>query len=386
MKWKASAPANLKAERYVLAGLPLNMKPLFQYAYSQGARIHSNSWGGGDPGAYDDQCGQFDKFVWSHKDFCFVIAAGNDGSDRDGDGKINLGSVTSPGTAKNCITVGACENRRPDFEDQTYGDWWPDDFPVNPIAKDPMADEPEEVVAFSSRGPTLDDRVKPEVVAPGTFILSTRSSQIAANNFAWAAYPPIKSKYFYMGGTSMATPLAAGAVALVRQFLRTKRGIASPSAALMKALLIAGAKRLPKTAPAGSICDDHQGFGRVNLDRSLKRPLATLEGPALKTGQKSTLSLSVTSSTKTLRIALCYSDYPGESLVNNLNLIVTDPDGKRHTGNQGASGGGSLALDATNNTEVVQVSKAKKGKWTVDVVASNVSSGPQDFALAAVLV
>lgn len=386
MKWKPSAPANLKGERYVLAGLPLSMKALFQYAYGRGARIHSNSWGGGDPGAYDDQCRQFDQFVWDHKDFCFVIAAGNDGTDQDGDGKINLGSVTSPGTAKNCVTVGACENRRPEFDGETYGAWWPDSFPASPIAKDPMADQPDEIVAFSSRGPTSDGRVKPEVVAPGTYILSTRSSQIAPNNFAWAAYPPNKSRYFYMGGTSMATPLTAGAVALVRQFLRTKRGIASPSAALMKALLVAGAKRLPKTAPAGSICDDHQGFGRVNLDRSFKRALATIEGPALKTGQKSTTSLSVTSSTKTLRIALCYSDYPGESLVNNLNLIVTGPDGKRHTGNQPSSEGGTLTLDSQNNTEVVQVTKAKKGKWTVDVVASNVSSGPQDFALAAVLV
>ena len=82
MKWRPNAPAEIKGERYVLAGIPTNLKPLFQYAYSQGARIHSNSWGGGDPGAYDDQCRQFDRFVWDNKDFCFVIAAGNDGTDR----------------------------------------------------------------------------------------------------------------------------------------------------------------------------------------------------------------------------------------------------------------------------------------------------------------
>lgn len=55
-------------------------------------------------------------------------------------------------------------------------------------------------------------------------------------------------------------------------------------------------------------------------------------------------------------------------------------------GNQPASTGGSLALDARNNVEVAQIPNVKKGKWSVDVVASNVSSGPQDFALAAVLV
>jgi len=255
---------------------------------------------------------------------------------------------------------------------------------VNPEKTDPMADNPDQVVAFSSRGPTKDNRVKPDVLSPGTFILSTRSTQIATNNFAWKAYPP-NNKYFYMGGTSMATPLTSGAVALVRQFLRTKRGIASPTAALMKATLIAGAMRLPNTAPTGTVLDNHQGFGRVNLDRSMKTTLATIEGKPLQTGQKSTNTIAVPSSGGTLRIAMVYTDFPGDALINNLNLIVTAPGGTRYTGNQAASAGGSLALDATNNVEVVEVPKAAKGNWTVDVVAGNVSKGPQDFALAVIL-
>jgi subtilisin family serine protease len=385
MKWRPDAPAKLKKERYVLAGIPANLAPLFQYAYGQGARIHSNSWGGGDPGVYDDQCRQFDQFVWDHKDFCFVIAAGNDGSDEDGDGKINLMSVTSPGTAKNCITVGACENLRPEFNSELYGDWWPTDFPANPVHGEPMADDADQVVAFSSRGPTKDNRIKPDVVAPGTFILSTRSTKLAPNNFAWKAYPPNKS-YFFMGGTSMATPLTAGAVGLVREFLRKEQGLANPSAALLKATLLAGAQRLPKTAPAGTIADPHQGFGRVNLDRSLKRPLGTIDGPVLKTGQKSTTIVSIPTGGKNLRIAMCYSDFPGENLVNNLNLIVSDPSGKRYVGNQKTVAGSSLKLDAKNNVEIVEVQNAKPGKWTIDVVAGNVPVGPQDFAVAAVAV
>ena len=317
------------------------------------------------------------------QDFCFVIAAGNDGSDNDGDGKINLMSVTSPGTAKNCITVGACENLRPEFNSELYGDWWPDDFPVNPIHNAPMADDADQVVAFSSRGPTQDDRIKPDVVAPGTFILSTRSTRLAPNNFAWKAYPPNKS-YFFMGGTSMATPLTSGAVGLIREFLRKEQGLANPSAALLKATLLAGAQRLPKIAPAGTIADPHQGFGRVNLDRSLKSPLCTLDGPALKTGQKSTTIIAVATGGKSLRIAMCYSDSPGENLVNNLNLIVSDPSGKRYVGNQKTVAGTSLKLDAKNNVEVVEVQKAKAGKWTIDVVAGNVPAGPQEFALTAV--
>ncbi len=190
MKWRPTLPLGQKTS-LLLSGIPANLRPLFQFARNQGARLHSNSWGGGDAGAYDDQCKQFDQFVWDNKDFCFVIAAGNDGTDNDGDGKINPTSVTSPGTAKNCITVGACENLRTEFNGERFGDWWPEDFPVDPIKSDPMANNPGQVVAFSSRGPTLDGRVKPDVVAPGTFILSTRSSRLAPNNFAWPPIPPI---------------------------------------------------------------------------------------------------------------------------------------------------------------------------------------------------
>jgi hypothetical protein len=83
--------------------------------------------------------------------------------------------VSPPGSAKNCITVGATENNCPTVTN-TYGQGWPSDFLTDPIASDRMADNPEGMVAFSSRGPTLAQRIKPDVVAPGTFILSSRSS------------------------------------------------------------------------------------------------------------------------------------------------------------------------------------------------------------------
>ena len=89
---------------------------------------------------------------------------------------------------------------------------------------------------------------------------------------------------------------------------------------------------------------------------------------------------------QTIRIALAYSDAPGEKLVNNLNLMVTDAAGKRFVGNKATSSSGVLAFDATNNVEVIQVDGAKKGTWTIDVIEYNVSQGPQDFALAVVQV
>ncbi|MCD6387936.1 MAG: S8 family serine peptidase [Desulfobulbaceae bacterium] len=382
MQWKN--PADLQRYgRYLLTGIPNNLRTLFADAYAENARIHSNSWGGGDPGVYDNQSEQLDRFVWEHKDFCVVVAAGNDGTDNDGDGAINPMSVTSPATAKNCICVGACENERPTFNSNTYGNWWPQDYPVAPYRNDPMANNPEQVVAFSSRGPTQDGRVKPEVIAPGTFILSTRSSMIALNNTAWSSFSPSRS-YFYMGGTSMATPLTAGGAALIREYLRKKQQISNPSAALIKSVMITGAHRLPGYGAAGDVYDNDQGYGRVNLDAILA-PSAPAKAefqqvaPGLRTGEVYSTEIKVKSSDVPLRVVMTYSDYPGPALVNNLNLILTAPDGTRFVGNQAA--GTLLNLDTKNNVEVADIVNPAPGTWLAEVVASNIPQGPQDFAL-----
>lgn len=383
IEWKD--PANYRRYgRYLLAGIPLDLATLFGDAYRKGARIHTNSWGGGAPGAYDAQCEQLDRFVWGRKDFCVLFAAGNDGSDSDGDGRINLMSVSSPGTAKNCITVGASENVRPQFASETYGKWWPQDYSALPFRTDPMANKADDIVAFSSRGPTRDGRIKPDVIAPGTFILSTRSTRIAANNKGWAAYPPSKL-YFHMGGTSMATPLAAGAVGLIREYLRKQKRIQAPSAALLKATLIAGAVRIGKDAKVG-IADNHQGYGRVDLPAVLTpaKPLVAEfhdVRTGLRTGDIKRFTLKLKSA-GALRVVLAYSDYPGPALVNNLNLVAISPRGQRYVGNQSESG--TLMLDTRNNVEVVHIARAAAGVWTLEVVASNIARGPQDFALVCI--
>lgn len=397
MQWKDPAFTE-KYGRYLLAGIPLDLNTLFNDAYQKNARIHSNSWGGGAAGEYDPQSEQLDKFVWEHKDFCILVACGNDGSDNDADGKINATSVTSPATAKNCITVGACESERPIFNSNTYGGGWPKDYPVAPYRNDPMADNPNQVAAFSSRGPTATKRIKPDIVAPGTYILSTRSSMIAQNNMAWGRFAP-SNKYFYMGGTSMATPLAAGAVALLRQYLRNTVKIKNPSAALLKASAITGAVRLPGYGSTATVVDNDQGYGRINLDAILsptESSSATFLDiqPGLSTGQVHSIPITITSSATPLRMTLAYSDYPGAALVNNLNLMAKSPDGKHYLGNQEIGNqeignqtignppiAGALTLDVTNNIEVIQVDDPAPGKWVIDIVASNVPQGPQDFAL-----
>jgi hypothetical protein len=383
VKWLSRSDARENG-RWVLAGIPADVRDLFSDAHRRGARIHTNSWGGGDPGAYDTQCEQLDRFVWDHRDFCILVAAGNDGEDVDGQGRIAEMSVTSPATAKNCITVGGCENERPEFRSQKYGaaSWWPDSFPVAPFKSDPMADDSNQVMAFSSRGPTLDGQIKPDVVAPGTFILSTRSTQIPLNDVGWGKFAPSRL-YFHLGGTSMATPLVAGAVAVLRQYLRRRRRIARPSAALLKAALVASAERIGNAQDRRLLYDIHQGFGRVDVDRILAptRPVSATfvdRRRGLHTGDLWQRRFRVKSSRRPLRLVMAYSDYPGRSLVNNLNLIVTDPAGRVHYGN--ANQGHSVP-EVKNNVEVVHVERPTPGEWSIAVAASSIPHGPQPFAL-----
>lgn len=378
MKWKDSA-YNIDPGRFLLSGLPDDLTLLFDWAYGNGARIHSNSWGGGDPGAYDDQCQKLDRFVWDHRDFCILFSAGNDGTDHNADGVVDEGSVTPPGTAKNCITVGASENNRPNMP-ALYGQW-KDDFPVPPISNSRMADNPNQVAAFSSRGPTVDGRKKPDVVAPGTYILSTRSRLLAPNQYGYGRYKSSKL-YMFDCGTSMATPLTAGGVAVVREYLRKTVKISKPSASLLKAALIAGAVSVDPAAPRPN---NNDGFGRVNID-AIVAPAAPLkarfiEGGGLSTGSLSDTPLVVTQAGSVLKVVLAYSDYPGPQLVNNLNLILTGPDGVNHVGN-GAPG--SSTFDALNNVEAITVPSATAGNWRLRVVASNVPNGPQPFSLVVI--
>ena len=91
-----------------------------------------------------------------------------------------------------------------------------------------VSDNVDGMAAFSSRGPVDVERIKPDVVAPAptSCRCSPRSSPTPRHRctaVSQTGHPPA-AFYCWSGGTSMATPLVAGAAALVRQHLVEQRG------------------------------------------------------------------------------------------------------------------------------------------------------------------
>jgi hypothetical protein len=367
-----------------LGGLPDDLHDLFGVPYDDdGARVHTNSWGSvvGD-GAYNSNSAELDDFVWNHRDCVICFSAGNEATDRNADGQIDAMSVTPPGTAKNCITIGATENDRPAFV-ATYSQAWPNDFPADPIASDRLADRPEGMVAFSGRGPTRNQRIKPDVVAPGTFILSSRSRAASGNGWSASADP----LYFFLGGTSMATPLVAGCAALVREFLIADRGLAAPSAALVKALLINGARNVAGQyipSEAGTIPNNAEGFGRVDMQATIgpfpagESVTVTDEATALDTGEEEVTTISIGPAVTSLKVTLVWTDPAGEALQNDLDLILRAAGGEERHGNVPA---GSSAFDRSNNVEQVLWPDPPLGTLDIIVRAHRITEHPQAYAL-----
>lgn len=363
-----------------LGGLPDDLNNLFKVPYeNDGARVHTNSWGGPAFGRYTIDSQQVDQFVWEHRDMVICFAAGNDGVDRNSNGVIDNGSIGAPGTAKNCITVGATENNRPEQSKpySTFGQ-----YRVEPIASDGWSNNAEGMAAFSSRGPTRNERIKPDVVAPGTAILSTRSRDAQIDSFFGTSTDPL---YAFLAGTSMATPLVAGCAAVVREYFQTEQKH-QPTAALVKAMLINGAKDIVGQyvpSETGEIPNFSEGFGRVDLAATVgprgdnERVIFKDEATALETGEEEKTEVEVSESDSLVKVTLVWTDFPGEALQNDLDLIVRTPDGQERHGNLPPS---STEFDRRNNVEQVVWTDVPAGKVEIVVRAYRIIN-PQSYAL-----
>jgi subtilisin family serine protease len=299
--------------------IPPHIGPLLEIMYNAGVRVFSNSWGT-TSNTYSFHAYEFDKFIHEHDDAIVVFSAGNSGP--------RPGTVGSPGTAKNVITIGASQNRP--LHAPLPGCWEPpSNHSLAPWLLHPTS--PSQMANFSSRGPTRDGRLKPEFVAPGEYLLSARAHPLLQQ---------LETPLLLMRGTSMGAPAAARMITHLVEYLK-KHDHPNPSTALVKAALAVLSSPLPT------------GESLIQLPEPLLPSLSFFDRlPARQFAPPTRLCfLSPPTYPTQLTVSMSWVDPPAptharRTLVNNLDLRLIIPSSNTiHLGNG--------HLDHTNPLETI---------------------------------
>ena len=308
-----------------------------------GIRISSTSYGDGCNAGYTSLARSMDFQVRTYPSLMHVFSAGNSGGENCGYGAgAGWGNITGGHkAAKNVIAVGN----------------------LNLI---------DELSGSSSRGPAHDGRIKPEVTAKGSSVYSTTNP----------------NSYTNKSGTSMACPGVAGTLAQLYQAYRDANNNEDPKAGLMKAIIMNSADDLGNPGP-----DFRFGFGRINGLRAAR----TIEeyrhdSATIDQGQIISHTLEIPENTYELRIMLYWTDFEATAgsvvaLVNDLNLVVTDPMNNifrpwilDHTPNSTAlNAPATRGIDSINNVEQVTIAAPLPGQYNIDVEGFLVPQGPQQY-------
>jgi subtilisin family serine protease len=323
--------------------------------------VVQNSWGYGlDPdscfflGLYDGLCRDYDNVVRGSqgKPVVVVFSAGNDRYDGLC-GDIRYESMVPLGTAKNVITVGGA-----------------------------LSDD-DSLTNASSWGPTDDGRLKPDVTGPGCGL---NAGDHVTSTWTGPAYASLC-------GTSMAAPAVSGSAALLWEQYRISYG-PEPLPSTVKALLIHTAVDLDTGDGTLNPGPDYaSGYGRIDVHAAVDRVIGgAVTEQSLKNGQTDIFNVDVAGGDTGVRVTLVWDDPgaaegAGEALVNDLDLIVDDPDAVRHypwtlDPANPAAPAVRTAEDHTNNVEQVWVpAPYTAGIWSIRVAGTSVPTGPQAYSL-----
>ncbi len=332
-------------------------------------------------GFYDESARDFDSLAYLHPTYLQVWAAGNErgapgkgptnqpvphaifntsindwvvvtGITRPDDGDPGgFDLLSPPQTAKNSLVIGAVSN--------ILGGW-------NGAASVGMS-------TFSSYGPTDDGRIKPDVVAPGVGVFSAGS---------W-----FDTDYYSDSGTSMASPVSAGSLNLLRQLHHQLYGTSWP----LLASSLAGLA-IHTADEAGSFPGPDYRFGwgllntaagaRLITNNHASGSLAHLKEVRMVSGDYIEFPVVVVGNTNTLKVTIRWTDPPGTPvapsldptnrvLVNDLDLRVIAPSGATNfpwvLNPVTRTNAATTADNLRDNVEQVVITNAVAGTYLVRV-------------------
>ncbi|MET8979455.1 S8 family serine peptidase [Streptomyces sp. NPDC004539] len=273
-----------------------------QWAAGRGAKVVNMSLGGTDaPGS--DPVEKAVNALSASSGALFVIAAGNSGPD--------AGTVNSPGSAASALTVAA-------------------------------VDGADRLTSFSSRGPTADGDLKPDIAAPGLDIIAAK----AVHGTEGDAVPV--PGYVKMSGTSMATPHVAGAAAILAQKHPDWTG------ARLKAALMDSAVPLKDASTPYDA-----GAGRVDVADALAQTVVT-DTASLGFGVQKWPHTDDKAVTRTLT----YSNTGDKPVTLGLAATGTGPDGKAAPAGLFTVSADRLTVPAGGTAQVTVTADTRAG--TVD--------------------
>ena len=271
------------------------------------------------------------------------------------------GTMSVPATAKNIVSVGAIDS--------------------NDLS----------MTSFSSWGPTDDGRLKPDVVATGCDY-GQPPQRYVTSTFPFNSYGP-------WCGTSMATPVVAGIIALLLQQYRnnywqtslpfTLRNKASNNAR-MKALLLHTARDLGSPGP-----DYQHGYGladaRAAVDQLRDYRSCIIEKQLDANTAPDEFIINAPSNQQgALKATLVWDDPPASplaavTLVNDLDLRIVSPSGSISIPlvlNPAQPAANAVpGNDNRNNAEQIQTQATEGGAWRVKVIPTSIPQGPQRYSL-----
>lgn len=319
-----------------------NLPSTIDLYQDEGAVIFNSSYSDGCNAGYTTITRKVDQEIHDNPAIVQVFSAGNEGNSDCGYGAgAGWGNITGGHKiAKNCIAVANLTDN-------------------------------EMVVSSSSRGPTEDGRLKPDISAYGQGQTSTDPG----------------NSYSAGGGTSAAAPGVAGSLAVLYEGWRDIHG-SDPASGLIKALVLNTADDLGATGP-----DHVYGWGRLNAARAWQAMSEAHFIPdAVDQGQQLQHVIDVPPGVTEVRFMLYWTDPEAALqspvvLVNDLDLQAFDPSNALHRPWEIANTPDPAVLatpaspgeDHLNNAEQVRVLQPTPGPWTITVEGTDIPLGPQAY-------